>query len=909
MFGLEYKIREDEFDVEFMREHGYTRRKCRICGAFFWTPDPDNDVCGESPCVDYTFLRNPPTRRKYSIDGMRNEFLKFFERNGHTIIDPYPVVARWRDDLLVTIASIADFQPYVTAGVSSPPANPLVVSQPCLRFEDINNVGLTAGRHLTIFEMGGAHAFNRKGGEYYYWKDGTIAYHHEFATKVLGIPEEYITYKEHFWVGGGNAGPDLEGIVNGLEVSTLVFMMYEITDDGLVETPVFTVDTGYGIERWTWLSQGSPSAFHAIYGDVLNKFLDLIGLKVPEEVLYLNSLYSPHYEYEKPSVVNRYRAEIASRYGLEPDYVINLLSYYDDVMKLLDHSKSAIFLIRDGAMPSNVKEGYLTRMLLRRIFKIMTLMDITDSLHDLFALQLDYWVAHYSDIMDIRDIVFEVLALEYEKYKGILERLPRIVNRYRRRYGSIKLDHLVEIYDSYGIPPDVVNEYLGGVGEEVEVPPDFYDLVAKRHGVSEKEAGMYIELGVTDTEPLYYTNSYWNSMTARVIGVGDDYIVLDKTVFYPEGGGQVGDRGVLVVAGDEYRVVDTVNIGGEIRHVVDKKPGKNLVGVFVHGVIDWDRRYALMRHHTATHILLSAIRRVLGSHVWQTGASKKPDIAHLDVTHYKLPSDEEISEIERIANKVVSENLEVRAVWMERGEAERIYGPIIYQGGVVPGPRLRLLLVGDWDVEACGGTHVSRTGEIKYIKILSVEKIHDGIVRFIYVAGDAAVERARTEHIVLKKISSMLSTSLDRVDEAVLRLVEEKRGLEKELDALRRRYLGLLAEKLYGEAKEVKGFKFVDLVGDIEDIIYVSEYLESKYPDVIVAGISVMGRGVNVTLLVGRLGREKGLNAYNLLSLIAKNVLKGGGKGDERYARFGGRTEYSIDDLRRLIREYVERDL
>ena len=902
---LEFKIREDEFDIEFMREHGYTRKKCRVCGAYFWTPDPDQDICGETPCVNYTFLRNPPTRRKYSIDEMRMEFLKFFEKNGHTIIDPYPVVARWRNDLLVTIASIADFQPYVTAGISSPPANPLVVSQPCLRFEDINNVGLTAGRHLTIFEMGGAHAFNRKGGEYYYWKDGTLAYHHEFATEVLGIPEEYITYKEHFWVGGGNAGPDVEGIVNGLEVSTLVFMMYKIVDDKLVETPVFTVDTGYGIERWTWLSQGSPSAFHAIYGGVLNKFLDRIGLDIPSDVLYLNSLYSPHYDFEKLDEVRKLRDKIADKLGLEGEYVNDLLFFYDDVMRLLDHSKAAIFLIRDGAVPSNVKEGYLTRMLLRRIFKIMTLRDIIENLEDLFDLQLDYWSRQFSNIKGIDNVVFEILELEYRKYRSILDRLPRIVNRYRKKYGKLSLDHLIEIYDSHGISPDVVAEYLSeSGGERIKVPSNFYELVAKRHGVSEKEVGMYIELGIEGTEPLYYVNSYWKSMTAKITKVGENYVVLDKTVFYPEGGGQLGDTGVLKIGGVEYRVVDTVNVGGEVRHIVESPP-KGVVGSVVYGSIDWDRRYSMMRHHTATHILLAAIRRVLGPHVWQAGASKRPDIAHLDVTHYRLPSEEEIAKIEELANSVVSADLEVKSVWVERGEAERKYGPIIYQGGVVPGARLRLLLVGDWDAEACGGTHVAKTIEIKYIKILSVEKIHDGVIRFEYVAGDEAIRRSREEHNILKRVSTLLNASVEGLEDAVAKLLEDRRRLEDEVEAIRKRYLELLAEKHYEEALGIGVFKYVEVVSEIDDIIYVSEYLEKKYPNVIVVGISEMGRGVNITLLLGELARKKGLNAYLMLKDISSKVLKGGGKGDERYARFGGRPEVDVDSLRRLIMEYV----
>ncbi len=910
MLELEYRIKEDEFDIDFMREHGYIRKKCRVCGSFFWTPNPDQDVCGETPCVDYSFLRNPPTRRKYSLAEMRREFLKFFERNGHTIINPYPVVARWRDDLLVTIASIADFQPYVTAGISKPPANPLVVSQPCLRFEDINNVGLTAGRHLTIFEMGGAHAFNRKGGEYYYWKDGTIAYHHEFATEVLGIPEESITYKEHFWVGGGNAGPDVEGIVNGLEVSTLVFMMYKILDGELVETPVFTVDTGYGIERWTWLSQGSPSAFHAIYGDVLNRFMDLVGLDIPDDVLYLNSLYSPHYEFERLNEVKELRRGIARNLGLDESEVINELSFFDDLMRLLDHSKAIILLIRDGAVPSNVKEGYLTRMLFRRIFKIMTLRDIVDELDELFSLQLNYWSTHYDNIREINDIVFEIIDLEYRKYRNVLDKLPKIVKKYKKKYGSLSLDNLIEIYDSHGISPDIISEYLRERGEGyIEVPPNFYELVAERHGVSEKEAGMYIELGIRDTEPLYYKNPYWSSMTAKVIKAEDNYVVLDKTVFYPEGGGQVGDTGILRLDGVEYKVINTVNVDGEIRHILDKKVGGDIVGSIVYGSIDWERRYALMRHHTATHILLSAIRRVLGPHVWQTGASKKPDIAHLDVTHYRMPSEEEVDKIEALANMVITRDYEVKSIWMDRGEAERKYGPIIYQGGVVPGSKLRLLVVGDWDAEACGGTHVSHTGEVKYIKILSVEKIHDGVIRFEYVAGDVAVSMSRFEHNILDRISKRLGVSLNNIESTINKLIEERDRLENELNIMRRMYLSNVAENLYREALDLSGFKYIEYISSVDDIIFVAEYLEKKYDDVIVAGFSEVGRGINIILMVGRSARERGLDAYKLLESLAGEVLKGGGKGDERYARFGGRPKFSLDKVKELVRMYVKRGL
>jgi alanyl-tRNA synthetase len=229
-------------------------------------------TCGEATyhgCALYTFINNPPTRRAYNLREMREAFLSFFEKRGHKRMKPYPVVARWRDDLYLTSASIVDFQPYVTNGIVPPPANPLVISQPCIRLVDVDNTGPTFGRHGTIFEMGGHHAFNYPDKEVY-WKDETVRYHHEFVTKELGIPSNEVIYKEHVWSGGGNAGPDLETVVRGLELATLVFMKFRVVDSEFVELPIRTVDTGYGIERYAWISQGAVSGFHTIYGPILD---------------------------------------------------------------------------------------------------------------------------------------------------------------------------------------------------------------------------------------------------------------------------------------------------------------------------------------------------------------------------------------------------------------------------------------------------------------------------------------------------------------------------------------------------------------------------------------------------------------------------------------------------------------
>lgn len=906
-----FRIRDDEFDIDFMKSRGYMRKKCNICGSFFWTLNPEQDNCGETPCSNYMFLNNPPTKSRYSLKSLRDTFLSFFERHGHEIIDPYPVVARWRDDLLVTIASIANFQPFVTSGEASPPANPLVVSQPCLRFEDINNVGLTAGRHLTIFEMGGAHAFNdKRSGQFLYWKDGTISLHHEFAVIELGIPEEYITYKEHFWVGGGNAGPDVEGIISGLEVSTLVFMMYKIVNGKLEETPILTVDTGYGIERWAWLSTGYPTAFHVIFGDVLEKYLKMIGLEIDEALLLKDTLHSPKYDFERLNEVTNVRRKFLGDMGYDVDDALFKLNYFNDICRILDHSKAIIFLIKDGAIPSNVKEGYLTRMLFRRVFKIMLKYDIQEYLHELFDIQIKYWSKHFKDILDVSNIIHEVVDIEWEKYHNVLKKLPQIVTKYWSKDG-IKIDDLIKIYDSYGIPPEVISEYVyTEKGVSLEVPPNFYELVSRKHMEREKHALKKVKIDIPkiDTEELYYINQYWQYMTAKILYAKDNFVILDKTVFYPEGGGQVGDTGYLVINGRKFRVRDTEKINGVIIHLLDREVDQSLIDKDALGYIDWERRYDIMRHHTSTHIVLSAIRRVLGPHIWQTGAEKREDVAHLDVTHYKLPSEAEIKEIEKLVNNIISKSIPVEVMWIDRGYAEKKYSPRIYQGGMVPGRLLRMIKIGDIDIEACGGTHVLNTSELRYIKIVSVERIHDGIIRFNYVAGDRAVELSIERDGKLNQVTKLLGCKVEELKDSISKILIEKKKLEKDYMDLYEKYIKIFGEKLYRDSTPLGSFKYIHYLSEsVDELIKIGEFLDNNYDDVIFFGIASSGRGINTVLVIGRLGREMGLSARGLIMNTISKVVKGGGKGDARYARYGGRYVGPLNKLVEMIKDDIRK--
>lgn len=911
-----YKIDRDEFDLPFMKERGYVRRQCKVCNVYFWTLDGDADVCGEAPCVDYTFFDNPPTRRRYSIRGMRNAFLKFFEKNNHEIINPYPIVARWRDDLLITIASIADFQPYVTSGEASPPANPLVISQPCLRLEDIDKVGFTSGRHMTIFEMGGAHAFNdTRKNVYKYWKNETIEYHHEFATKELGIPEELITYKEHFWVGGGNAGPDLEGIISGLEVSTLVFMKYRIDEGGeLLETPILTVDTGYGIERWTWLSQGLYFGFEAIYGDLFKWLGKEFEVSIPKIILRKFALMSPTLTDKE---LNKF-SEVISKIIGDPD-AEDMFNRLVNVGKLLDHSKSALFLIKDGAIPSNVREGYLTRMLIRRILKILDEYGYEyDFIYDLMDRQRIYWYKDFNSLSELEKILKEVLSIEIDKYKRIKKNIGRIVSSYLKRGYTPSLELMIELYDSHGIHPDYVNEYLQkSMNISIEVPFNFTELVAEKHHSKDVERvkKKVIPDNLRKTNKLYYKDQYLKEGLAKIIYVGDSFIVLDKTIFYPTGGGQMHDKGWIYTSrGSRAYVSNVEEEDGVVIHYVEGDSSNFKVGDIVYLELDWSRRYSLMKHHTSTHILLSALRKVLGPHIWQAGVVKEEEYAHLDVTHFKIPSTDEIVEIEKLINKVVMEDRPVKVKYVDRGLAEKRYGVSLYQGGVVPGRLLRIVEVEGWDVEACGGTHVRRSSELQLIKIVDAKKIQDGVIRFRYVAGEKALKHYQRFMNLLNDVSAKLNTNVDELVDTISSLTEEIKNLESKYREAIFSLTSAYAKLLLNESKDIDNVKVI--VWDSNDIdlsIKVGEKLDMLTKDYVYLSFVKRGRGYNILIRVGD-SLIKCLPAASIAEGIGRTLFKGfGGKGNEKHYRIGGRVKSDVEDslintLVDLVSEYVTRN-
>jgi len=862
---------------------------------------------------------------------MREAFLSFFEKHSHTRIKPYPVVARWRSDIYLTHASIIDFQPYVTEGIAPPPANPLVIAQPCIRLVDISNTGPTFGRHLTIFEMGGHHAFNYPDHEVY-WKDQTVRYHHEFVTDLLGVPSEDVTYKEDVWVGGGNAGPDVECIIGGLEVATLVFMQYKVVNGEFVKLPIRTVDTGYGLDRFAWLSQGVPSCFHAIYGSLLDKVFSMSGLKVDNALLYSVAKHSGLVSMDKTANRLDARRKVAELVGAEVNDLDKVLMPIENAFAVADHTKCLSFMLSEGIVPSNIHEGYLARLLFRRVYRLLRSLNMdVERLYDIVDMQVDYWGKDYPHIKTMHDEIMEMLKVEEEKFKDTLKRGEGMVVRIAadlKENGVKRLPNetLSELYDSHGLPPEIVKEAAEAEGVTVEVPEDFYTLIANRHMQTDKpveeeeiKAEASLESAVENlpaTEPMYYVDAYVKEFDAKVLEViNGKHVALDRTYFYPEGGGQPSDQGSLMFGDIKAKVVHVQKVGRVILHEI-KGSSAPKEGDTIHGVLDWDKRYTLMKAHTATHLVNGAARRVLGEHVWQHGTQKGVESTRLDISHYRRLTADEIHKIETLANKAVLANMRVTTTWMPRGEAESLYGFRLYQGGAVPGKDIRVVKTGDWDVEACAGTHLKSTGEIGFLKMVYTERIQDGVERLGYAVGIQALKAVQEEELLLWKLSETLSSSLEKLDKTAEKLVKEL----KEANSDKRKLIKELAAKestidiaeTVAVVQEIAGVTLVkrDFLEeiDVNRMVQTANEMIKHNQATVTLFYGADGKNARVLVMAGQAAMKKGVNAGDVVRKVAP-IIGGGGGGKSNFAQGGGTKSKRLQEAVKIAEETIRKQL
>lgn len=902
---------EDEYRLDFFMDAGFQRKKCVKCGKFFWTRDTARKTCGDPPCDPYTFIGAPVFSREHGLDEMREHYLSYFEARGHTRVARYPVVARWRDDIYLTIASIADFQPFVTSGQVPPPANPLTISQPCIRLDDLDSVG-RSGRHLTTFEMMAHHVFNTREREIY-WKDRTVQLCDDLLLG-LGMDPLAVTYKENPWAGGGNAGPSVECMVAGLELATLVFMDLKATPGGAINIKGETyekmnnyiVDTGYGLERFVWASKGSPTIYDAIFPDLVRKIADLAGvehnLNDPEyaEIFAQNARLAGMVDLDEYSM-HDLRAKIARSIGVSTEKLEKTIEPMEKVYAVVDHTRCLAYMLGDGIIPSNVKAGYLARLVIRRTLRLMKELGLKVPLADLVELQISR--LDYTDWQEKMPTIQEILTQEEGKYAETLGKGQRLIKKtaeyYRKKGQAVPLKEMISLYDTHGIPPEIARDSAQELGAAVELPDNFYSLVAKTHIKAEQEEAPKLVIP-GKTELMFYEHPFDQIFEAEVVGILEGSIILDRTLFYPEGGGQPADHGTLERAGQIFNVVDVQKAGDVVLHKAEP-PGLQK-GDHVKGVIDMRRRLAHARHHTATHLVHDSAKRILGKHIWQAGAQKSEDRARLDISHYKRITDGELKAIEMEANRRVMEIVPVETKFLPRTEAEKLFGFELYQGGVPPGKQIRVVKVGT-DIEACAGTHVTNTGMIGTIKILRTERIQDGVERIEFAAGEAAVRAGQARDDLLGEAADVLRVPSEQLPKTASRFFEEWKGQQKEIERLKEDLARSRLMSLASEAQNIDGLKVVVQkmgMADIDELLKAATLLaEQDY-------VALLGSETGkLVAAVGKSGLEKGVKAGNIIKAAAK-ALGGGGGGKPELAQGGGPNVAKLDEALKVGAEAVK---
>ena len=721
------------YEVELFREKGYERRICKSCGKPFWTLDSERDTCADSPCQNYDFINDTITKGKWDYIETWRMFERFFEKNSHTSIPRYPVVDRWRPDLFFTIASIQDFQRLDNGEMNFVyPANPLVVPQVCLRFPDIQNVGIT-GRHLTSFIMSGQHAFGHPKEKGAYFKDRCIELNFKFLSGEMGIPEEELVYMEDCWAMPDFSafGPSMETFSRGLELVNSVFMQFQANpDDTFRGLDKKVIDVGWGHERLVWFSNGTPASYDSLFGPVTKDMKKRTGIKVDEELFGRYSLIAGSLDMNEVKDIRVERKKVAKQVGIDEKELMETIEPLQAVYAIADHTRTLLFATTDGGIPSNVGGGYNLRAILRRALSFMDKYDFDFRLMDIAEMHAKYLKPMFPELSTELDNMSNIIELEKKKYQATRKNTERIVKTILEKGGELKTPKLKTLYESHGISPEDIRKYK----PDFEVPPDFYSQITDEHSV-EKAEDKKKEFDVSDmpdTKKLFYDDIF--EFEAKVLKKAGDYVILDKTAFYATSGGQHHDTGTL----NGKDVTDVIKQGNVILHKVG---GDFNQGEKVQGVVDKKRRRQLAQNHSAVHIINGAAQKVLGSHIWQCGSEVAVDKARLDITHYDLLTKKELDEIEEEANKAVEQGIKIEKIVMERGKAEQTFGFRLYQGGAIPETHLRIIKMGDFDVEACGGTHCDEVTDVGKIKILRSTKVQDGVIRLEFAAGGKAEEQ------------------------------------------------------------------------------------------------------------------------------------------------------------------------
>lgn len=890
------------YKVALFDKVGFRRHKCILCGKFFWSL-VDRAVCPDHEA--YGFLGSPPTSKRLDYIDTWKEVETFFGSNGHAIVNRYPVVCRWRDDLYYTVASIVDFQRVVQNKVFFElPANPLVVPQMCVRFNDIENVGLS-GRHYTTFCMIGQTCdADEEGG---YWKDRCLELDYQLLTKVLGIDPKAITFVEDVWMGAGAFGYSLEYFVNGLELGNAVFTEFEGNENEYRTMKHRIIDMGAGLERFSWITMGTPTSYDCTFGPVVKEMMSKTGTMLNKEILESYFKFVSNALERTESDLRALKATFAKEIKISYEDLNRIVNPFEAMYTVADHTRTLLFAISDGSIPSNVGGGYNLRVILRRALAILERMGWNFNLAEIADIHIGYLRRMYPELQEHVNDVKTILQIESNRYLGSKERMNSITLSIKGKKQSLSVDDLIRLYESDGITP----EFLVESGVIENIPQAFYVKLSELHESHHTSYNLRLITGIEELQPtrlLYYEHNSITEADARILAIiENEYVILDQTIFYPRGGGQEPDTGDI----EGIKVLDVIKQNEIVIHKISSSKVL-LPGMKVRIRINPRRRDRITKHHTATHIVNASTRSILGPWVWQNSAFKDEGYARLDITHHSSLTREEIEGIERAANRVVRQDNPVIIDTFDRIDAERNYSFRIYQGGVVPSSTVRIVNIKDWDIEACGGTHVSRTGEIGLIKIFRTERIQDGVVRLEFVAGEAALDYVEKQDNQLNSISRILGASKEKVVESLRKSVDEADETKRKLKAIARKTLPSVMNSIFKDSKVISsdGIKlFSTYDEELGEDYYISlgETATQSDPYLIFVVLIGKGQGIRVITFAGEVARKR-IKAGDLAHQLSQ-TLGGSGGGNAAFGQGGGKLRHKIRETMSSLEEMVSQTI
>ncbi|WP_338559541.1 alanine--tRNA ligase [Paraclostridium sordellii] len=866
--------------------------------------------------------------QKMGLNEIRSKFLNFFESKGHLVQPSYSLVPHNDKSLLLINAGMAPLKNYFS-GTEIPPSKRMTTCQKCVRTGDIENVGVTA-RHATLFEMLGNFSF----GDYF--KEETLKWGWEFVTehlnipqdkiwvsvyleddeafeiweKEIGIPKERIVRlgkEDNFWeIGTGACGPCSEihfdrgeeyGCDNPdckpgcdcdryLEFWNHVFSQFNKDEEGNYN-PLENknIDTGMGLERIACIMQG------------VNTIFDVDTIK---------------------HILNAVEKMTSSNYGKE--YKVD-----KSIRIITDHIRSVSFLVADGVLPSNEGRGYVLRRLLRRAARNGKLLGMKEPfLYKLVDEVIAVSGEAYPELVEKAEYIKKVIRIEEEKFNETIDKGSEILASYIEELKSnnektLSGENAFRLYDTYGFPVDLTKEILEEEHLEIDEEGFQAEMEKQRQTARDARGNMDSEAWkedaiakldkdiVTDFEG-YETLSIESTVKGiakenelvKSASVGDEVIiVLDKTAFYPEGGGQVGDKGLLVNKNEDVvvEVIDTKKgPNNTIKHICVVKSGMINVGDVVYTKVDKEVRLASARNHSATHILHKVLKEVLGEHVNQAGSLVTPERLRFDVTHFEAISKDELKVIEEKVNDMIFEALDITCENMSMTDASNKGATALF--GEKYGDEVRVVSMGEYSIELCGGTHLTNTSQIGMFKILSEGGVAAGVRRIEAITGKEVYYFLNNKQNLINEVCTTVKAKEDNLVARVGHLLDETKSLAKELNEVKAKMSLQSADSILDSKVDINGVnivtsKFEDM--DMDTLRNTADTLRDKLSSGVVVLANVAGGKINFVATATKDVVEKGVHAGNIVKEVAQ-IAGGKGGGRPNMAQAGAPDVNKVDE-------------